>query len=88
MNTLTFSLVLAVISLIVFVGAIAWHQARRQRPLTEFTRGDFQLAFRFAPEERAKVVNRGSMSRLEFVQLQKLNLRRITAELARRGVTS
>lgn len=68
-------------------GARLWWDYRynRQIPLSEYTCEDFHLAFRFAPERRAEIVNRGSMSRNEFFELQKLNMERIDAELRRRG---
>lgn len=56
----------------------------RQRPLSEYSREDFRLAFRFAPERRAEIVNRGTMSRNEFIELQQLNLDRLQAEMKRR----
>lgn len=78
--------VLTIIGLcVLLVWAVLTIEQRRQRPLSEFSKKDMEAAFRFAPEKLAVVVNRGTLSRYEYVELVKLNLARINAELARRG---
>lgn len=68
-----------------FGWALLTFDYRRQRPLSEYNKKDFDLAFKFAPDKRVSIVNRGTMSKYEFIELQKLNLRRVDEELARRG---
>jgi hypothetical protein len=60
------------------------YESRRQRPLAEFGKGMVQMALRYAPEQRAGVERRGSISRHQLAVLIKLNLKRIDAELQRR----
>jgi hypothetical protein len=74
------------ITVFVMPRALRFYRNAQQRPLAEYSTADMNLAFRFAPEERAAIVNRGTMSRAEFIQLQKLNVRRIDEELKRRGL--
>jgi hypothetical protein len=85
MNDLFLLLAVAVVAILGWAPAVHLYQNKRQRPLAEFSKADLQLAFRYAPDERAKVFNRGTMSRAEFIRLQKLNLRLVDEELKRRG---
>lgn len=80
MNIAYFLLAVAVV-----VFCFQMYQARRQRPVAEFGKGKVQMALRYSPEQQADVERRGSISRCELTRLLKLNLKRIDAELQRRG---
>jgi hypothetical protein len=84
----SFTTPLAVIACIAFLVARATnaYATRRQRPFSAYTNEEIRMAFRYAPEQRAPMVNRGTMSRLELGLLHRLNLQRIDAELKRRGI--
>jgi hypothetical protein len=74
----------------ILCGVASWgieaYTFRRQRPFADFSQEEIRMAFRYAPEQRAAIVNRGTMSRQELGLLHQLNLQRIDAELKRRGV--
>jgi hypothetical protein len=87
MDTLTLSVIIAIVILAPLAWVVSTYSFRRQRPLSEFSNQELTRAFRFVPEAGAETVKRGTMSRHEFTCLQKLNLLRINNELKRRSVS-
>ncbi|MBC3871905.1 hypothetical protein [Undibacterium oligocarboniphilum] len=78
---------LAGLIVLVAAGVIYWFADDYvQRPMSYWSREQLEAAFKRHPNELAKHVNRGSMSRKEWIAAMKKRDAEGVAELGRRGI--
>lgn len=73
---------------VIIAAVIVWWVADDyiQRPMSYWSRAQLDAAFKRHPEELTKYVNRGKMSRKEWINAVKKRQAEVDAELARRGL--
>lgn len=79
---------LVIVLVVVVAIGIAWWFVDDyiQRPMSYWSRPQLDAAFKRHPQELAKHVNRGTLSRKEWLAAVKKRDAEVVAELARRGI--
>ena len=79
--------ILAVLVSAVLVGWWHWENHAKKRPLQEFGMESVQRVLKFEPEHVQKeILNRGWLTRAEWLDMTGRQLKAIEAELRRRGI--